>query len=104
MKLQSLKIPGIYLLGTAVYYVAAVLIFQLQDRSYNNLGEGLARAISDIIYWAQIHVFFIFLLMGTSLIGMFITYRKSAIDHCKGFLYVFLFSSASFLFLMISGL
>jgi len=101
MNYQSLKIPGIYTVLSSIYYLIAYFNSLAPQNNSDGLSEQFVHQLEQVFYWANINVIYIFSMIGSSLIGFIWYYKKSMINHYKGFAIVFILSVVSFLILMI---
>lgn len=101
MKNQILRVPLTYGVFGLVYYLVAYLI----DNSYGVEGEGTSASfqngLNSVFFWAQAHIYFLFIVMGTALFGLLFTHYRNWPKSRLGFLIVFLISICTFLLLLI---
>jgi hypothetical protein len=90
MKNQWLKIPLVYFVLSAVYYLLAYYLDLLNNKPGSNFSASLHNSLEGIIYWANTHVIYLFSLIGSSLVGLYWHYRKKQMVYAKGFSVVFI--------------
>lgn len=100
MKNQWLKIPLVYSILTAIYYPSALIIDKLDDRTDSRFASFHSE-LSDIFFWANTHLIYVFSLMGSSLIGLLWFYNKAHSPYIKGFGIVFLIGTLLFLIMIL---
>ncbi|NNE27553.1 MAG: hypothetical protein HKN09_11985 [Saprospiraceae bacterium] len=89
MRNPALKISLSYLGFAAIYFISAGLLLLTKD--YNS-GSGLERAfnaLNEVFYWVDVYMYFIFIMLGTSLVGIIYHWRKQQFQKFKIFLAVF---------------
>ena len=90
MRNPALKISLSYLGFAAVYFLTAGLLLLTKDY---NTGSGLERALNglkEVFYWVDVYMYFIAIMLATSIIGMIYTKKKQLNDSFKVFLFFFI--------------
>ena len=101
MKTHWFKIPLVYGLLTAVYFPAAILIGKFNNREGDGKWVSVYNDLDGIFFWADTILFYVFSLMGTSLIGIIWSYSKSRQKLFIGFGIMFIISVFFFLMLIL---
>ena len=104
MNYRIIRVPIVYIVLSMLYYLIAKINSEVTSEDLSTRAEKIVHSFEQLFYWINVHVIYIFSVMGTSLTGMAWTYYRKKLHLSRGFLIVFGLSLAGFLTIIVLSL